>query len=733
MATENLGSIAWYVDADTSGAVKSIREFDRVIDRAEGKLSQMDDATKSASIEFAKLENKTNMLVNALRKQGNVITSNGVVLDKYGQVNERATRSLSRLTSAQTQLTKTAQGVNTAMAGMSRGAGQAGIQIQQFVGQVQGGQDPLLAFSQQAADIGIVLGAPMLGAIAGLAASLGMVLLPEVFKTTNALEEIEKATERVSAAMTLSVGGVAQYSKQMQMLKEISEGLLEVKLANLIADQREAMKIATGAIETALDDARGSFTTWQGFVRDVFGSTSREAYDAMSELSSATDALEFGVTAGRVDALEASLKRATAAGIQNTDAGREIANTLLDLIVKYKEGELTIKQFQMALSDTNSVMDKTGDSTEQYQGLIDSLMVRQAKLRSQQLEVQKNLTLEKAFRDGVSGSMLNQIRAAYDKLIANEREAESQKALNQENKEASRIAAEKAKQEREAERERQRSSRKLDKFESVATSAIRRAEDDPVVIARMERDAKLKELNKAYMESDLADTEMFVAASKAIWDKYNQDRIDAQYETAAAITGSFSSSFGELAEIFKNAQGEQSTAFQAMFAISKAFAVAQAGLNLSKAISDALAWGGLTLPEKFASVAAITAAGTQMISAIAGSSYGGREHGGSVMANTPYEVGEKNKPELLMIPGNNGKVFSNAEVKGMMGGGNGGSNIVINNYNGSQVRARSEGEGLNRRDVIDIMNAETSNTNSRTMRNITNKTTASNLSNARRR
>ena len=34
------------------------------------------------------------------------------------------------------------------MAGMGRGAGQAGIQFQQFIGQVQGGQSAMLALSQ---------------------------------------------------------------------------------------------------------------------------------------------------------------------------------------------------------------------------------------------------------------------------------------------------------------------------------------------------------------------------------------------------------------------------------------------------------------------------------------------------------------------------------------------------------------------------------------------------------
>lgn len=214
-----------------------------------------------------------------------------------------------------------------------------------------------------------------------------------------------------------------------------------------------------------------------------------------------------------------------------------------------------------------------------------------------------------------------------------------------------------------------------------------------------------------------------------------RDGEEARTMITAAALGSFSQSFDSLAQVFKDAQGEQSTAFRAMFALSKGFAVAQAGLNLSKAISDALAWGGLSLPEKFASVAAISAAGAGFISSIASATYSGREHGGTVMAGTPYEVGEKNKPELLMIPGNNGKVFSNAEMRSFMNGGSGGGSapiVNIHNYSGSPVETRTSG-GLTEQQVIDIIIGQTSNGNTRAMRNITRLTSATNNAAANRR
>ena len=78
------------------------------------------------------------------------------------------------------QVTKSSQGVKKAM---TANLGQAGIQVQQFVGQIQGGQSAMVALAQQGADLGIVLGAPLVGVFVSLAAVAAGTLAPAIFKS----------------------------------------------------------------------------------------------------------------------------------------------------------------------------------------------------------------------------------------------------------------------------------------------------------------------------------------------------------------------------------------------------------------------------------------------------------------------------------------------------------------------------------------------------------------------
>ena len=100
-------------------------------------------------------------------------------------------KSLDKMSTSGAKLTKASKGVNQALAGVGRGAGQAGIQVQQFIGQVQGGQSAMLALSQQSADLGFVLGAPLLGAVVGISASIAGMLLPNLFKATKGIIDLD--------------------------------------------------------------------------------------------------------------------------------------------------------------------------------------------------------------------------------------------------------------------------------------------------------------------------------------------------------------------------------------------------------------------------------------------------------------------------------------------------------------------------------------------------------------
>ncbi|UTJ46578.1 tape measure protein [Atlantibacter subterranea] len=186
-----------------------------------------------------------------------------------------------------------------------------------------------------------------------------------------------------------------------------------------------------------------------------------------------------------------------------------------------------------------------------------------------------------------------------------------------------------------------------------------------------------------------------------------KDEAQKQVDSMNMMLGGFQSGFEGLANIIAKGAGESSAAYRALFAVSKGFAIAQAGLNLQLAISNAMASG--PFPWNLANMASVAAAGGQLVSAIGGASYAGaREHGGPVSASSMYRVGEGGKPEIFkasngsqyMIPGDNGRVISNRD---MQGGGGGGGGIVqhitfeINTTGGIDQATIKEMEGMMKR------------------------------------
>ena len=126
--------------------------------------------------------------------------------------------------------------------GMGRNAGMAGIQVQQLVGQIQAGTNPMLALSQQAADLGFVLGAPMAGAVAGLAASFAMVLLPSLFDTRDAMKEVKDIAEGMGIALR-----EAAPEATIKSVSDYKKAIIETRIEQKKLDR--AIPISEGALE----------------------------------------------------------------------------------------------------------------------------------------------------------------------------------------------------------------------------------------------------------------------------------------------------------------------------------------------------------------------------------------------------------------------------------------------------------------------------------------------------
>lgn len=79
------------------------------------------------------------------------------------------------------------------------------------------------------------------------------------------------------------------------------------------------------------------------------------------------------------------------------------------------------------------------------------------------------------------------------------------------------------------------------------------------------------------------------------WGASERAKIEQAHSTAmnSLILSDSEDMFGSLASIAKDALGEQSRLYRAMFAMQQGFAIAQAGLAMQQAISQGLAKGFL--------------------------------------------------------------------------------------------------------------------------------------------
>ncbi len=226
---------------------------------------------------------------------------------------------------------------------------------------------------------------------------------------------------------------------------------------------------------------------------------------------------------------------------------------------------------------------------------------------------------------------------------------------------------------------------------------------DPAAQVNEEEQRKLEALTK-YQQMGVINAQQFEDGKTAIARQASNDRISIaqqeakrQVDVMNMLLGGIGEGFSGLAEIVSKSAGESNAAYKTLFAISKAFAVAQSTLNLQLALSNAMASG--PFPWNMAAMAQVAAAGGQVISSIGAMSYGGgREHGGPVSANSMYRVGEGGKPEIFkasngsqyMIPGDNGRVISNRDIGGGSGAFNYSPIIQVNGDPTEQTLAMLE-------------------------------------------
>ena len=810
MSETSIGGISWQVDADTTPAVNSVKAVEVQVNKAEKSLKKLDSATKKTADETKKMSSKI----------------------------DSASSSVSNLSNQNIKLTKTSVSVNSAVSGMSRRAGMAGIQFQQLIGQIQGGQSAMVALSQQSADLGFVLGAPLLGAVSGIAFSLIGMLLPSLLNSKKAGDSLYSSMEVLNSIVVKSKEGVNALSNEYAALAKANTAAAKVQLAIATIQATESLKSSQAVIKENVSALQGyttnleaaskaldylrktgktlegqlvqldkagnvNFGTWKALKTAVdlagseFGATSTQAYKLVSAL---IDVQKSGSVENfnKLDSVIADIANTTGyTNVKFNEFAKVITNAS-------KEGRLS----SQALSTLRSVLGGVEVTAEGAADAVKSMVEALKEQALQTNETNRQTALRIALEKGATAEQLKSINASFGVIEAKEKLKEAQKDADEYMKSSldDEIAREKK---RKAFTDKHMADSLKDLIASekkkkaaidaeskrVATGAASVADKrgDPVELLKAQKDAELKVLEEAEAAGLMLHTD-YATLRKNIDDQYGvaeqaarERRYAAESEmnalmlstinnmgaaTTNVITGLISGTMdakaamqqlasaiindavGSLVQIgvqhVKNALIEQAvdkttvTAKQSLAAAAAtahtaavtAAVVELASLGAAAAMASTAAIpiiGPAAAPAAGAAMSGIiTAAGAPAIASAPAA--GMREHGGSVLAGNTYEMGEKNKPELLVIPGNNGKVLSNSEMKGLAGGGNSGGGITIHNYAAADgYRVESRRDPLTSEQVLSIVIGQMSSSNSKGMRGMQRVTNVSGVLNGGRR
>ncbi len=732
---ENLGSIRYDVSVDTAQMLKA----EGTVNKSVATMVSSFDKADAAVRQFTDTQTKMGRTINSM---GQVLNANGkLVVSATNQYRALANTAQSSFTGLKAQINGVSAATRSAMPNMTN----MSYQIQDIAVQAQMGTSPLVIFAQQFPQMAVGMGAAAgaIGAAVAIIGALGTALID----TSTSMDRLQKAIEKVQAVITIGAGGVANYSEEMQKLNTISEVLTRIKLQNALAEQAAALKEVSGAMREAWEEAGTLFDqTSSGVVSEIISDKDQKKLKDLAKdfNSGKISAEEFNKEVGNIKSamsgvdlidkgiknLGYSSKEAQEQGVQqlvdglgllsgsaaqNTKAGRELTSTVTDLVIKYKEGKLTLDALRDSLSGTTDSFDKNADTIK---NLTNEFVLNAIRLSEGERAAFKfGLQLQ-----GLDNDQVNAQLSLYDynkELEKTKDEAEaSAKAIKDVNdsldaffdKESS--DSTKKNDQRKATLTTQVQSVGLTDEEEIKErykrelELLKEAEEEGIEIRgtykerreqlALEEAEALKNIhteNNMFLEEAFGNLETQIAGTVAqvvVGAKDGKEAMSALANTilTQVIGAVVQWGIAEVTKLFTVETAEKGIQ-AANAAATTASVSAQVAMNTALAAQNAfMATAAIPLVGPVLAPAAAAAAGAA--SAAIGASAiplapiaGAREFGGPVSSGSMYRVGEKGKPEfykdnlgnLSMIPGENGEVIP----ANKMGGSGGGMTVNISN------------------------------------------------------
>jgi len=536
-------------------------------------------------------------------------------------VTTATTRAVDDLQKLQDKLKATdpaAKKASDSLGNMGRKAGAAGIQIQQLVGQIQGGQNVFGALSAQAADLGIVLGAPLVGAVAGLGAAFAGILLPSLFDTEDKTQDLIDKLRELAEIQVLSAEEAKLLAQEEKNKKDEIYGTIQATEKQIAADKK--------ALKSEQD--RLTLIGQTQWARSRIGENIRELSQSIVEE-------------------EAKLK---------------------DLNNQYDKSKEALALYNSMIDGS---IEQTNKQAEEINALISAFEAQADAIG----KTDRQLAIKAATEKGATEAQLEAINTAFDAIEAEEARAEA--VVEARKKAAQAIKEEIAQQKayssildeifakeeaRKAQKalEKEQASANLEAFkESLMSEQQLRAEAFNLEIEQLKEARDLKLITQAeydQLEKDKAkqhaDELIAIEKNKAVKEQSIEDAKNRA--KIAALGGTFSA----LSSLMN-------TESRKLFEIGKAAAVANAIVNTFDAIQTARA--SAPPPLNYALAAAEAVAGAANVAGIMRTSFGSKSAGqsfqqGRLTTNTSQQQPQQRSVSIALT----GSSFSGGDIRGLI-------------------------------------------------------------------
>lgn len=530
------------------------------------------------------------------------------------------------------------------------------------------------------------------------------------------LKEIAALEQQIQRGYTTqTVGGYTKFvndtgaaQKKLNELKKIDLQLTKQQ-ASAQRGVVQATPLGKGVAENLASQAnqfQASITAAQGAGRP--DAESAKQIKNLKEQVTYTKALADG-----------NYELAASAKLGNKATKEQIADYAA-LLKQQNDFKQSQKDQKKSASDEASAAKRAQKELERNQAANEKyLKTLQDKVNAGQYDVQ--LAREQVQLNMTQGVSVEQLTASYQKsylvqqqLLLQSQQAEAQSRLNKDATDAERAAVDAQVAALQRQQEAKRLAAQVSQVQTDVQGELNpfQAQLDQT----NQQEAQRLTILQQAREIDLVNEQQYQDLKTQIQQAGELQRNDMMMQNNALLLSSTGDFFGAMGDVLKNAKGEQSGIYKAMFAASKAFAIASASINLWQNVSKAMSVG---FPMNIPFIAGAMAQGTAILQSLSSVQAAGFATGGLVTGpgtgqsdsiNARLSNGEFVSTKQATSRYRNTLEAMNRGTYTENGQGSSGVNVQVSNYGGERVRVQ---QGLTPDDVRIIIGEEVPRVNQR--------------------